>query len=184
MITTEDCIEPPSSTSPDRASPVDTSDSTPRTFAELQGKMVFVQASQDPFNCAVSFSSAKDHRSAAAELMPDGYDDTAQDRATLLKQNPKDENAEYAPRREEIDEFYEASADLCRRQRSVASSNMKPLGARSILWPALDEADYDSEGAYATAAATTPKRSYANYGDTVTFDRRAEEAMYRGRIPK
>ena len=154
-------------------------DNYPRSFADLQGKMTFVQASDDPFNNAVSFSSASQHRYTAAEVMPDGYDDTEEDRLRMLDINPKDDNVLLAPRREEIDEFLDASSDLFRRQKTIGSSNTRRLGSRSMLWPALDEADYDQGDA---PAQHVPRRSYANYTAEMEFDQRAEEAICRGRL--
>jgi hypothetical protein len=171
-------MPPPNAREPRRSHPP--SDEGPRTFAELQGKMTFVQASDDPFNNAVSFSSTERHRRDAAEVMPDGYNDTEADRLRLLDLNPKDDNALLAPRGEEINEFLEASSDLFRRKTMVASTNTRRLGVRSMLWPALDEADYHPDGD-GGGGAREPKRSYANYGTEMEFDRRAEEAMCRGR---
>ena len=155
--------------------PAPSEETAPRSFADLQGKMTFVQAGSDPFNNAVSFSSANRHRYEAAEVMPSGYDDTEDERKQQLDLNPKDDNALLAPRREEIEEFLEASSDLFRRRVAVASSNTQRLGARSTLWPALPDEDYEEDG-----ASREPPTSYSNYGASTTFDRRAEEAMRRG----
>ena len=183
MITTEDiyyggCDEQVPSAAAAFVAEAPAPDDEPRTFADLQGRMTFVQASNCPFNNAVSFSSTAQQRYAAAEVMPDGYDDSEAERRQLLALNPKDDNALLAPRREEIDEYIDASADLFRRQQTVASSNTRRLGARSTLWPALDEEDYGDDSD-ATAHKTEKRRSYANYSSCVEFDKRAEEAMSR-----
>jgi len=140
--------------------------SPPRTYADLQGEMVYVRPGADPFNNAVSFTQGEDQRYAMAEIMPDGFDDTDAERQSALEANPKDDNALLAPRRGEIEEFLDASQDLRRRQAQSQPTGRRQLGAQSLLWPPMGDLDDD-------------RTSYADYKAQNRFDEQAQAAQRR-----
>lgn len=143
----------------------------PQSYADLQrAKMVFVPAPEDAWNDAVSFGGDVDARFAAADLMPDGYDDTKEQREKALAANPKDDNALLAPRREEIEEFLEASAIVHRQQKMQAPTGYRSVGARSHIWPEIDPDQQDS------------RTSYANYHDERSLSDQREAALRRSRV--
>ena len=140
-----------------------------RTYADLQGEMVYVRSGDDPFNNAVSFGQDEDERYAMAEIMPEGFNDTEADRERALDANPKDDNALLAPRREEIEEYIDATQDLRRRQAQSQPSGRRHLGAQSLLWPPLGDVEENDDG----------KTSYADYGAQDLFDAQAQAAQRR-----
>jgi hypothetical protein len=139
------------------------------SYADLQGEMVYVQPGNDPFNNAVSFSSHDKQRYEMAEMMPDGFDDTFCQRQALLDQNPRDDNALLAPRRDEIEEYLDATSDLRRRQILSQPTGNRHLGTRSLLWPPLDDLEDCDDG----------RTSYATYTSGSDFDQHAQEACKR-----
>jgi hypothetical protein len=149
----------------------------PSRFADLQGKLKFVQAGDDPFNNAVDFSSMAQERQEAAEIMPDGFDDTLEARNTALQNDPKCDNLLLAPVREEIEEFLEASHDLFTRQQALPPTGARRLGIRSHWWPALAEEDYEQDD---SQPPPVPRTSYADFYRGVEFDKRVERANLYG----
>jgi hypothetical protein len=145
----------------------------PTTFAQLQGDMVFVEAGKDPFHNAVSYSSRDEQRYAMAEVMPDGFNDTALERQRQMDRNPKDDNALLAPRRDEIEDYLQASHEQRQRQKLSQPTNARRLGARSLLWPQMGETESSSDG----------RTSYADYGnDADAFDHHAQAALRRSHV--
>jgi|SanBayMetagenome_1026888.scaffolds.fasta_scaffold02728_4 hypothetical protein len=141
-----------------------------RRYADLQGEMVYVRSGDDPFNNAVSFGQDEDERYALAEMMPEGFDDTDADRERALESNPKDDNALLAPRREELDEFIDATQDLRRRQAQSHPTGRRHLGAQSLLWPPLgDDVEEKDDG----------RTSYADYEAQDRFDAQTQAAQRR-----
>jgi hypothetical protein len=138
-----------------------------RSFADLGGKMTFVQANVDPFNNAVDFTSTAHLYFDDACEMPEGYRDTDIERNKREEEDPFDDSAMLGPR-ENFDEFVDSRVFPI----SVSQTNCR-LGARSHLWPAID---YEDEG----DARTANKNSYSDYNSSDIFDKRAELAMRTG----
>ena len=139
-----------------------------RSFADLGGKMTFVQANVDPFNNAVDFTSTAHLYFEDACEMPAGYLDTDIERNKREEEDPFDDSAMLGPR-ENLDEFVDSRVFPI----SVSQTNCR-LGARSHLWPAIEYEEDEGD------ARTANKNSYSDYKNSDAFDKRAELAMRNG----
>jgi hypothetical protein len=142
----------------------------PSRFSDLQGELVYIKAGADPYNNAVNYSNMTEQRYDIAGIMPDGFDDTIGDRNAEMKKDPKNDAAWIAPRKEELEEYLDASSSQMDRQKMALPTNNRRLGTRSLFWPPPDlEEDKN-------------RKSYAQYASSASFDEQADKALQKSRF--